>query len=236
MIASVDEHLGIAVADSPLGPFIPQPNWLFERSIDGHWFVDPDGTVYLYYVSWREGRPYGIYGMRMQSDIVTPDYSTEKRLLYPTEDWESITAKSPKGHIWCTATAFTILHIRVPAIRHRNMPSAMPYPILRLASLKIPGQSDTKGRQRPLRHRTPLICSLTRRQRVVYYISRSPRRKACAAPPRVYRPRPFCTLRGLPRQSCRCSARHRRLSHIRRDAENAVSPPENDGGLFTALV
>ncbi|HHW24575.1 MAG TPA: glycoside hydrolase family 43 protein [Bacillota bacterium] len=88
MIASVNEHLGIAVADSPLGPFVPQRTYLFDRSIDGHWFVDKDGTVYLYYVSWREGHPYGIYGVRMKDDIVTPDMSTEKRVLWPTEPWE----------------------------------------------------------------------------------------------------------------------------------------------------
>jgi len=77
MIATVAEHVGIAVADSPLGPFIPEGNWLFESTIDGHIFVDDDGTMYIYYVSWREGYAYGIYGVKMMDDYVTPDMSTE---------------------------------------------------------------------------------------------------------------------------------------------------------------
>lgn len=88
LLASVNEHLGIAVSDSPLGPFHPEPNYLFERSIDGHYFVDEDGTAYIFYVSWREGKTYALYAMQMEPDFVTPILSTETMVVQAAEEWE----------------------------------------------------------------------------------------------------------------------------------------------------
>ena len=49
MVYSSQEHIGMAVADSPLGPFKQEEKrWLYEeKAIDGHMFTDDDGTVYL---------------------------------------------------------------------------------------------------------------------------------------------------------------------------------------------
>lgn len=54
MVYTAQEHIGIATADSPLGPFendadsylIPEA-----KNIDGHFFKDDDGKLYLYFVS-----------------------------------------------------------------------------------------------------------------------------------------------------------------------------------------
>lgn len=52
MVYTAQEHLGIATSDSPLGPFKDKSGWLFdEKAIDGHFFRDDDGKVYLYFVS-----------------------------------------------------------------------------------------------------------------------------------------------------------------------------------------
>ena len=53
MIYSCQEHLGIAVADSPLGPFKTYSDgYLFDdMAIDGHFFRDDDGKLYVYFVS-----------------------------------------------------------------------------------------------------------------------------------------------------------------------------------------
>lgn len=69
MTYSVNERIGIAVSDSPLGPFVsPAPRYLVEhRAIDSSIFVDDDGTAYLYYVSF-DGVPYGIYGRTINTD------------------------------------------------------------------------------------------------------------------------------------------------------------------------
>ncbi|MBQ8732800.1 MAG: glycoside hydrolase family 43 protein [Oscillospiraceae bacterium] len=88
MVCSINEHLGFAVADSPLGPFIPMENYLFEKTIDGHIFVDDNGEIYLYYVSWREGHSYGIYGCKIDRETMAPDLSTEKLIIEPEETWE----------------------------------------------------------------------------------------------------------------------------------------------------
>lgn len=54
MIYTAQEHIGIATSDSPLGPFKNKatsyilPN---AKNIDGHFFKDEDGKLYLYFVS-----------------------------------------------------------------------------------------------------------------------------------------------------------------------------------------
>ena len=47
MVYSAEEHPAIAVSDSPLGPFkMENKKWLREdKSIDGHLFIDDDGTT-----------------------------------------------------------------------------------------------------------------------------------------------------------------------------------------------
>ena len=84
-----EDGFGIAVADSPLGPFVCQGEApLLKKTIDGHIFVDDDGKVYLYYTSWWDGRSYGIYGVEMGDDLITPKWETERKLLTPTVAWE----------------------------------------------------------------------------------------------------------------------------------------------------
>lgn len=97
MIASVDEHIGFAIAESPLGPFVPCENWLFDDSIDGHVFIDDDGTPYLFFVSWRSGHEYGIYGMELEADLVTPKPETEKLIIKPRESWEKVDGGVTEG-------------------------------------------------------------------------------------------------------------------------------------------
>ena len=97
MIMTVDERIGFAVADSPLGPFIPEKTWLFDKTIDGHVFIDDDGQAYLYYVSWRDGHEYGIYGCELEDDIVTVREGTEVQLLKPKEAWEKVDGNVTEG-------------------------------------------------------------------------------------------------------------------------------------------
>jgi len=86
MLCSVNEQLGLAEADSPLGPFIPR-QLLFDHTIDGGFLTDSDGTLYIYYVTWREGHTYGIWGCRMKDDL-TPDLSSETYLFSAEHEWE----------------------------------------------------------------------------------------------------------------------------------------------------
>ncbi len=85
MVTSCDENIGITVSDSPLGPFLPLTEQvLYEKSIDGHLFVDEDGRIYLYYVSWS--RKYGIYGVELDASLQPK--GEPKLLLCAEEEWE----------------------------------------------------------------------------------------------------------------------------------------------------
>lgn len=86
MLYTADEHLGMAVADSPLGPF-KETGFVIDRSIDGHMYFEGD-EMYIYYVSWREGHEYALWACKMNDDRVTPDWSTEKMIFKATEDYE----------------------------------------------------------------------------------------------------------------------------------------------------
>ncbi|MBO5270155.1 MAG: glycoside hydrolase family 43 protein [Clostridia bacterium] len=86
MVTSCNETLGMAVSDSPLGPFVGTTDApLYAKSIDGHLFVDDDGRRYLYFVSWRS--TYGIYGVELDENM-RPIASTERLVIRPTEPWE----------------------------------------------------------------------------------------------------------------------------------------------------
>ncbi len=54
MVYTAQEHIGIAAASSPLGPFTNEADGFLLptfKNIDGHFFRDDDGRVYLYFVS-----------------------------------------------------------------------------------------------------------------------------------------------------------------------------------------
>jgi len=86
MVVSCNESIGIAVSDSPLGPFTEHSSkLLYTGAIDGHIFVDEDGKIYLYFVYFNN---YGIYGVQMNDDLKTVKSNTLKRLINPTEPWE----------------------------------------------------------------------------------------------------------------------------------------------------
>lgn len=112
MVYVANEHLAVAEADKPTGPFKCVKNtWLSERNaIDGSFFVDDDGKIYLYYVRFDGGNV--IYGAPM-SDFTTLCEDKEKELLRAAEPWETRlgnVAEGPfmlkhKGKYYLTYTA-----------------------------------------------------------------------------------------------------------------------------------
>lgn len=96
MIATNNVSLGIAVADSPLGPFEPAGELLLEQAIDGNFFFDDDGKVYLYYVNVKEGEPYGIFGCELTEDLLAIKPNTTTLLLQYSDPWEATTVEAPE--------------------------------------------------------------------------------------------------------------------------------------------
>lgn len=88
MVYVAEEHLAIAEADSPTGPFVQkEKKWLSEeKAIDGHFFVDDDGTVYLYYVRFDGGNV--IYMSTVNDNFDGIDEENERFLLRADREWE----------------------------------------------------------------------------------------------------------------------------------------------------
>lgn len=58
-------RIGVAVADQPTGPFVPQPQPIAGvRGIDPNVFIDQDGQAYLY---WSQGN---IYGAKLKENML----------------------------------------------------------------------------------------------------------------------------------------------------------------------
>jgi len=88
----LDKQIGVAVSDSPLGPFRDKAV-LATNAIDAHLFQDDDGNYYLYYVDLFQG-----FKIRVQpmSDPLAKVGETQV-LIRPTEQWEKISGQVTEG-------------------------------------------------------------------------------------------------------------------------------------------
>ena len=69
---SVDEHICVATSISPEGPFVQnekKPIVANEKGIDTSFFIDDDGTPYLYYVRFTDGNV--IWAAEMSDDLTS---------------------------------------------------------------------------------------------------------------------------------------------------------------------
>jgi xylan 1,4-beta-xylosidase len=83
--AGPPKQIGLAVADSPLGPFVDKGR-LVAGAIDAHLFQDDDGRLYLYYSDMVGGATLRVQPM---ADPLTKQ-GDSKVLVGPTEPWEKI--------------------------------------------------------------------------------------------------------------------------------------------------
>lgn len=77
---SVNERIGVAVADEPDEIFMDQ-GILIGNGIDAHMFLDDDGNYYLYYSSSQR-----IYVQQMESPLIKQ--GNPRQLLIASEPWE----------------------------------------------------------------------------------------------------------------------------------------------------
>lgn len=91
------ENIGVAVADSPLGPFKKySEGFLFpeHKAIDANLFIDDDGKMYLYYVKVQNGNH--IYGCTF--DLKTLTVGEPQHLISAgAEPWEKIDCLVSEG-------------------------------------------------------------------------------------------------------------------------------------------
>lgn len=92
MYFSANEHLFVATADSPRGPFKQQGSYMLEaligdeKCIDSSMFTDDDGSHYLFFVRFTDGNC--IWMCRLEDDGITPVQNTLKHCLSVSADWE----------------------------------------------------------------------------------------------------------------------------------------------------
>ena len=97
MVYASEEHIAIASADHPLGPFKQEnKRWLREgKAIDGSFFVDDDGEVYLYYV--RLDGQNRIYVAKMKQDLSEIEEEYEDCLICAAAPWETLDCLIAEG-------------------------------------------------------------------------------------------------------------------------------------------
>jgi GH43 family beta-xylosidase len=98
MYYAVDERIGVAEADSPMGPFkqkIQAPMQPDSIKIDAHVFIDDDGKQYFYYVGFDNGNH--IWGAELNDDMLSVKQDSITHLIAPVEDWETDMANVAEG-------------------------------------------------------------------------------------------------------------------------------------------
>lgn len=98
MFFSVEEHMAIAISDSPEGPFVQKkPSVLRDaKGIDHHLFIDDDGTKYMFFANFKEGLE--IWGAEMKDDLSSIKENTLTKLISQSQEWEK-SQKEPVGTV-----------------------------------------------------------------------------------------------------------------------------------------
>ncbi|WP_288241322.1 glycoside hydrolase family 43 protein [uncultured Bacteroides sp.] len=98
MYYSADEHICVAVADSPTGPFVQakkEPMIADEKCIDNSLFIDDDGTPYLTFVRFNDGN--NIWIAELEKDLVTVKKETMHPCLHVSQEWEEVWPRVNEG-------------------------------------------------------------------------------------------------------------------------------------------
>lgn len=97
MYYSADEHICVATADSPLGPFKQDEKkpMLPDKAIDNSLFIDDDGKPYLSFVRFTDGNE--IWMAELEDDLMTIKESTMIPSLHVSEPWEEVWPRVNEG-------------------------------------------------------------------------------------------------------------------------------------------
>lgn len=98
MYFSADEHIGVAVANSPLGPFVQtvkKPMIEGEKTIDNSLFIDDDGKAYLYFDRFNDGL--NIWVAELEDDLQTIRMETLTPCIHVSQAWEEVWPRVNEG-------------------------------------------------------------------------------------------------------------------------------------------
>jgi beta-xylosidase len=98
MYFSAEEHICVAIADSPLGPFkqvVQKPIIENEKCIDNSLFIDEDGKAYLSFVRFNDGN--NVWIAELNSDLSTIKTETMHKCINVSQPWEEVWPRVNEG-------------------------------------------------------------------------------------------------------------------------------------------
>lgn len=98
MYFSADEHIAVAVSDSPLGPFKQEnkkPMLLGEKAIDNSLFIDDDGKAYLFFDRFNDGL--NIWVAELTDDLLSIKEETMHPCIHVSQSWEEVWPRVNEG-------------------------------------------------------------------------------------------------------------------------------------------
>ncbi len=98
MYFTAEEHICVATADSPLGPFrqaVKQPMISTEKCIDNTLFRDTDGRAYLFFDRFNDGL--NVWVAELESDLTTLRPETMRPCIRVSQPWEEVWPRVNEG-------------------------------------------------------------------------------------------------------------------------------------------
>ncbi|MGX5690893.1 glycoside hydrolase family 43 protein [Arcticibacter tournemirensis] len=98
MYYTANEHICVATADSPLGPFVQpekKPMLESEKCIDNSLFIDSEGKPWLYFDRFNDGL--NIWVAELESDLTTIKTSTMRKCINVSQEWETVWPRVNEG-------------------------------------------------------------------------------------------------------------------------------------------
>lgn len=98
MYFSADEHISVAVSDSPLGPFKQEdkkPMLANEKAIDNSLFIDDDGKAYLFFDRFNDGL--NIWVAELTDDLLSIKEETMHPCIHVSQAWEEVWPRVNEG-------------------------------------------------------------------------------------------------------------------------------------------
>ena len=98
MYYSGDEHICVATADNPLGPFrqeVIRPMIENEKCIDNSLFIDDDGTPYLFFDRFNDGL--NIWVAELNDNLTDLKIETMQKCIHVSQAWEEVWPRVNEG-------------------------------------------------------------------------------------------------------------------------------------------
>lgn len=98
MYYSADEHICVAISDSPLGPFkqeVLKPMIEDEKCIDNSLFIDDDGTPYLLFDRFNDGL--NIWVAELEDNLIQIKTETMTKCINVSQAWEEVWPRVNEG-------------------------------------------------------------------------------------------------------------------------------------------